>query len=89
MQTPEQWATKQIYEKSVTRIENLQNAAVSTRATGNGSQTIPSLGEIKSIRKLEFRIDGDTPELRNAVEKTIKDLSQKYPDWRFSTTFGK
>lgn len=89
IQTPEQWATKQIYEKTVARIENLQNVAVSTRATQKGSQSIPSLNEIKSIRNLEFRIEGDTPELKNAVEKAVKDLSQKYPDWKFSATFGR
>ncbi len=89
IQTAEQWARKQVYEKSVTRIENLQNEAVSTRATKSGSQDIPSLEEIKSIRKLEFRIEGDSLELRKAVGKELQSLSQKYPDWKFTAEFGK
>jgi hypothetical protein len=89
LQTPEQWARKQVYEKTVTRIENLQNEAVSTRATKNGSTEIPSLQEIKSFRKLEFRIEGDTTILRKAVEKELKELSRKYPNWEFTAEFGK
>jgi len=88
LQTAEQWAEKQIYEKSIVRIENLQNKAASTRATKSGSQVVPSLNEIKTIRKLQFRIEGDSPELKNAVEEQIKKLSQKYPDWEFSAKFG-
>lgn len=88
LQTAGQWAEKQIYEKSVVRIENLQNKAVATRATKSGSQVVPSLDEIKTIRKLQFRIEGDSPELRNAVEEQIKKLSQKYPNWEFSAEFG-
>lgn len=89
IQTPESWARKQIYEKSVTRIENLQNAAIATRATVNGSKNIPSLKEIKEIKRLEFRIDGDTPDLRKAIENELEKLSQKYPDWSFSAILGK
>ncbi len=88
MQSAGQWAEKQIYEKSVVRIENLQNKAAATRATKGGSQVVPSLDEIKTIRKLQFRIEGDSPELRNAVEEKIKKLSQKYPKWEFTAKFG-
>lgn len=89
VQTPENWAQKQIYEKSVTRIENLRNVATATRKTVNGSKDIPTLEDIKDIKSLEFRVDSDTSELRKAVEKSIEDLSQKYPDWKFTATFGK
>ncbi len=89
VQTAGQWARKQIFEKTVTRIKNLKNEATSTRATKNGSIEISSLQEIKSFRKLEFRIEGDTPALRKAVSKELQELSQKYPDWKFTAEFGK
>jgi len=88
-QTPIQWATKHIYNKTVVRIENLKNSAVSTRVTKGGSQTIPSLSEIKDFKSLHFNLDGNNPELINAVHEQLTKLRTKYPDWTFTVEFGK
>jgi len=87
VQSPEQWAEKQIFDKTVVRIENLKKA-VATRPTKGGSPTVPALTEIKGIRQLEFRIEAGTPEVQAAVAKQIAELTKKYPDWTFSAIFG-
>ena len=87
VQTPEQWAKKQIYDKTVVRIENLANAA-DTRATVSGSKDIPSIDEVKKMNNLEFRIENATPEVKKAVDAEIANLSSKYPGWTFTAKFG-
>ncbi|WP_248930461.1 hypothetical protein [Paenibacillus hamazuiensis] len=47
-QTEQQWAKKQIYNKTVNRIDTIQNAE-STRPTTNGSQSVPSVSDIQNI----------------------------------------
>lgn len=54
----------------------------------NGSQEIPALQEIKGIKEFVFRLDGDTPKLRQAVNKSINKLKEEFPDYKFSVTFG-
>jgi hypothetical protein len=88
VQTPDQWAQKQVYDKTVVRIENLENRAVATRSTTGGSSSVPSLSDIKQIHHLEFRIQDTTPELKVAVDKQISALKTKYPGWTFDATFG-
>ena len=87
-QTPEQWADKQIFSKTETRINQLENNAVATRATKDGSLEIPFLSDIKNIRKFQFKIDADTPQLRQAVNDSIEQLRTKYPDYTFEVKFG-
>lgn len=87
-QTPQQFADKQILGKTRTRINNLMNNAASTRATVNGSPDVPKLDEIKSIRDFVFRLDGDSPELRTAVENSLNQLRKEFPDYTFNVTFG-
>lgn len=86
-QTPQQFADKQILGKTRTRIQNLAQAA-STRPTAHGSAEVPNLQEIKSIRNFTFRLDGDTPELRSAVENSLNKLRTEYPDYTFNVLFG-
>lgn len=88
IQTVDDWAKKQIYDKTVTRIENLLNKATATRATAGGSPTVPALSEIRGIRNLEFRIEAATAQVKNAVEKQLTALRAKYPGWTFTATFG-
>ncbi|WP_395847442.1 SH3 domain-containing protein [Cystobacter fuscus] len=87
-QTPAQWAEGAIFNKTVTRIETLLHEVTATRPGPNGSPSVPALHEIKGIRKIEFRIDGDTPALRLAVEKQLAALRGRYPDWTFQARFG-
>ncbi len=86
-QTPQEFADKQILTKTRNRISALENAT-STRTTSNGSQEIPALEEIKGIKEFVFRLDGDTPELRQAVNNSINKLKEEFPDYKFSATFG-
>lgn len=86
-QSAAEWAKKQIFDKTVVRIENLKNATA-TRPTKLSGPTVPTLAEIKSIRQLEFRVEAGTPEIRAAVETQIQALAGKYPDWSFGATYG-
>ena len=86
-QTPQQFADKQIYQKTVNRIKNL-DIADATRPTVNGSQSIPSLQEIKGIKKFVFRLDGNSAELQSAVNQSIKKLQSEFPDYTFEVIFG-
>lgn len=54
-QTPAQWADKQIRAKSERRIQALRDAA-GTRPTVHGSAEVPTLSEIQSFRRIQFRI---------------------------------
>ncbi|MCK9861161.1 PrsW family glutamic-type intramembrane protease [Paenibacillus sp. ATY16] len=87
-QTPQQFTDKQLYQKTKTRINNLMQKAVGTRTTPDGTSEIPSLEDIKSIRRFQFQLDGDTPELRAAAENSLNRLRQEFPDYTFSIRFG-
>lgn len=86
-QTTQQFTDKQLYEKTRNRIENLKEA-LETRPTKDGSKEVPTLEEIRSIREFTFRMDGDTPELRDAAENSLNRLRQEYPDYTFNILFG-
>jgi hypothetical protein len=87
-QSPTQWAEKQIHNKTVTRIENLNNNVVATRPTTGGSSNVPSLGEIKDYKTLHFRLDSSEPSLIQAVEQQLTNLKNKYPLWEFTAQYG-
>jgi hypothetical protein len=87
-QTALEWAEKQIFKKTVARIENLSKKAVATRSTVGGSPTVPTLAEIKGIRQLEFRIESASPDVEQAVQTQLSLLQAKYPDWKFTAVFG-
>ena len=88
VQTADEWAKKQIFDKTEVRIDNLLNKATATRPTTGGSTAVPSLQEIKGIRQLEFRIESATPEVKAAVEKQLTALRAQHPDWTFTAIFG-
>ncbi|GLX69386.1 hypothetical protein MU1_37310 [Paenibacillus glycanilyticus] len=87
-QTPQQFTDKQLYQKTKTRINNLLEKAVGTRTTPDGTSDIPTLDDIKNIRRFEFQLDGDTPELRAAAENSLNRLRQEFPDYTFKIRFG-
>ena len=64
------WQEKQIFKKTQVRIDNLEKAT-SSRPTANGTPDVPSLDDIKTIRDIRFHMNGDTPELRSAVQKQM------------------
>ncbi|MGG3284378.1 WXG100 family type VII secretion target [Paenibacillus solani] len=86
-QTPQQFTDKQILGKTRKRINNIAEATA-TRATKDGTSDVPSLDQIKDIRKFIFRLDGDTPELRQAVENSLKQLRKEFPGYIFDALFG-
>ena len=88
-QTAEEWALKQIFEKTVTRIENLTTKATTTRPAKGGSGVLPTLAEIRTIKQIEFKIEAaGSAELQAAIDKQIKALTLKYPGWVFGVTYG-
>jgi hypothetical protein len=86
--TADSWAARQIYDKTVTRIENLNNAAA-TRASVGGTAEVPTLAEIQEMKALEFRIQSAAPEVRAAVDVQLQNLRAKYPEWTFGAKYGK
>lgn len=78
--TPLEWAEKQIFDKTKTRIEKLRGEAVATRAKKDGTAVVPKLSEFIDFKKLTFRIDADTPELRQVVEKCLVKLRKDFSD---------
>jgi len=87
-QTPAEWAKRDIFSKTVRRIEVLLNEATATRPTSSGSPTVPTLAEIKGFRRFQFRIDGDSPALRSGVAQALASLRSKYPGWSFEVRWG-
>ncbi|WP_434384338.1 SH3 domain-containing protein [Melittangium boletus] len=87
-QTPADWADKQLFGKTKKRISALLDSATRTRAQSSGSRNVPSIQELRGIRRFEFHIDGDTPGLRTAVSAALVKLLQKYPGWSFGARFG-
>ena len=86
-QSESQWAQKQITTKTTRRIEALKNAA-DTRPTAGGSSTVPELSRLQQIRRLHFKLDGDSPALRAAVHAELAALRGTFPDWTFTVEFG-
>ncbi len=87
VQTPEQFADKQIYTKTKNRINNLFEAT-GTREAKRNSLNVPNIEELKEIKEFRFRLDGDTPALRSAVENSLNKLRLEFPDYMFSAEFG-
>ncbi|MGZ3460285.1 MAG: hypothetical protein ACXU86_17485, partial [Archangium sp.] len=87
-QTPAEWADKQIRSKTERRIRALLQEASGTRRTVNGSAEVPTLAEIQGFRRIQFRIDGDTPALRTAVAQALSTLRANYPGWAFEVRWG-
>jgi hypothetical protein len=87
VQTIVQWAEKQIFQKTVVRLDNLQRA-VATRPAAGGSPYVPALSEILEIRKFQFKIVSTAPEVQNAVQTELTRLRARFPVWEFSVIFG-
>lgn len=85
-QSAQQFADKQIYAKTVSRIEAVQTVKA-TRSV-NRANDAPALNDIQNIKHFVFRLDGDSPELRQAVINSINQLRTKYPSYTFEATFG-
>ena len=86
-QAANDWAVKNIYQKTKVRIENLSKATA-TIAEEGGSRIVPHLDEIKGIRILHFRIEGNDPILMRHVNDQINQLRTQFPEWKFTVEFG-
>jgi hypothetical protein len=82
-----EWAIKHIFRKTKGRIENLA-IATKTIAEEGGARVVPNLEEIRGIRKLHFRIDGNDPILKKHVNDQIERLRVMFPDWTFTVEFS-
>ena len=87
VQTVTQWAEKQIFQKTVVRLDNLQRATA-TRPAAGGSLSVPTLSAILGIRKFQFKIMSTAPEVQNAVQAQLTRLRVRFPAWEFSVIFG-
>ena len=85
-QTELQWAEKQILKKGRNRIEALQQSEF--KLSSQASSNLPLVEELKGIKNYVFRIDADTPALREAVQIQLDKLSELFPEFNFSATFG-
>jgi len=87
VQTVTQWAEKQIFQKTVVRINNLTRAAA-TRPAAGGSPGVPTLNEILGIRQFQFKIMSTAPEVQNAMQAQLTRLRARFPAWEFFVIFG-
>lgn len=87
-QTLEQFEDKQIYTKTRNRIINLLNSTGTRQAKTNIVEGVPDISILQDIKKFVFRLDGDSPELREAVYKSIGKLQLEFPDYIFEALFG-
>ncbi|MHC5218406.1 hypothetical protein ACYSNR_17350 [Enterococcus sp. LJL128] len=85
-QTEKQWTQKHIFKKGSNRLDALNQKDISI--SGGDSGLVSSVDEIKNIKDYTFRIDADTPALREAVQEQISILQKKYPDYNFSAIYG-
>ncbi|SCY39527.1 hypothetical protein [Butyrivibrio sp. INlla14] len=85
-QTEQQWAYKQIYKKGSNRIKAISQPEYWLSIVG--SEDCPSVESLKSIKKYVFRIDADTPALREEVEKCLNMLRKEYPEYSFDVIYG-
>ncbi|MDE6567339.1 MAG: hypothetical protein K2K70_06370 [Lachnospiraceae bacterium] len=53
-----------------------------------GSDDLPDIDQLKSIRKYVFVIEEDTYALRQAVEKSLDMLRSDYPGYEFWAIYG-
>jgi hypothetical protein len=86
--SPVDWANEAIYKATVNRIRALVQDATGTRVTQRGSAVAPTLSEIQGFRRLQFRIDADSPALRRGVDAALRTLRANYPGWTFEVRWG-
>jgi len=54
----------------------------------SGPDLLPTVNELRRIKKVKFELKGDTPALRAAVNADIARLQAKYTNYTFDVTFG-
>ena len=66
----------------------VMNATGTREAKTNIMNNVPNISELQDIKKIVFRFDRDSPELRTAVENSIIKLQSEFPDYSFEAIFG-
>ncbi len=89
-QTEQEWSDKQIYEKMKARLSLLATATSTFPVPGQyiGPATLPTMDQLRSIRKVRFEIQGDWQELRTAVAADLGRLRAEFPAMTIDATFG-
>ena len=82
-QSATEWADKHIHYKTTSRIQALKIAKYTY------PQPAPDIEQIRGFRRLHFRIDADTPELRAATEEAMRRLRVENSAWEFTAQYGK
>jgi hypothetical protein len=92
------WSKKQIYGKTKNKI-NFINSRPDNVYHGNSkgsSPNLPTMDQVRGIKKFEFRLKVNQEELRQDLMEELKkeinvaitDLKTDYPDWSFDVVFG-
>ena len=91
IQSDAQWAQKQIFDKTVVRVDAIENMGISTRPTpdGMGTPVVPTLSDLQTIKNYQFNIDYDKPAFQVEVNKQVQALNAMFSNWTFSANFGK
>ncbi len=87
-QTPQEFANKLIYAKTKNRINNLLNSTGTRQAKTNIVDNVLDIKTLQEIKTFIFRLDGDSAELKRAVQESIEKLQLEFPDYTFDATFG-
>ena len=77
---------KQIFGKGANRIDAINQEEYTLFI--EGSDELPDIDQLKSIRKFVFVIDADTSALRQAVEYSLDMLRLNYPGYEFWAIYG-
>ena len=93
-QTEIQWAERQIFDKTVAKLEFIARsdvrAGADVRASGKpfGFAPDPSISELSAYRAYQFRISEDSNAIKIAVANVLARLSNRFPEFEFSAKFG-
>jgi hypothetical protein len=95
----QEWANKQIYNKTKKKIEFIKNTAehvyYDPKSKGS-SPFMPPIEQVKNIKSVEFRLQlkrgSLSSELMEALQTeidiAIEALKAEFPDWKFDVVFG-
>ena len=79
------FADKQIFKAGVKKANAILKG-VSTR--GDKGAAVPGIDVIRSIKTIRFEIQGDSPQLRAAVEAQLVELRKLFPALQFDVRYG-
>lgn len=87
--TEADWAKKNIFDKTKTRIDALQTANSTKKDPGYvGPATPPTVSDLQKITNYAFQVTGNWAVLQTSVQTEVQNLRAAYPNLTFSVTFA-